>query len=81
MALDGATTSEAYREYVLRILVPNLRTGDIVIFDNLRAHHDPEALGLIHAAGAMTLPLSACCLPPRSESDRKDVVEGQALPS
>lgn len=57
MTLDGATTSEAYREYVRQILVPELRTGDIVIFDNLRPHHDPEALDLIHAAGAMTLPL------------------------
>ena len=57
MTLDGATTSEAYREYVRRILVPNLRTGDIVIFDNLRPHHDSNALDLIHAAGAMTLPL------------------------
>lgn len=59
MTLDGATTSEAYREYVRQMLVPNLRTGDIVIFDNLRAHHDPKALDLIHAAGAMTLPLPA----------------------
>jgi len=59
MTLDGATTSEAYREYVRQILVPQLRTGDIVIFDNLRPHHDAEALDLIHAAGAMTLPLPA----------------------
>lgn len=59
MTLDGATTSEAYREYVRQVLVPTLRTGDIVIFDNLRPHHDPQALDLIHAAGAMTLPLPA----------------------
>lgn len=59
MTLDGATTSEAYREYVRQILVPKLRTGDIVIFDNLRPHHDAKALDLIHAAGAMTLPLPA----------------------
>lgn len=59
MTLDGATTSEAYREYVRQVLVPKLQTGDIVIFDNLRAHHDPQALDLIHAAGAMTLPLPA----------------------
>lgn len=59
MTLDGATTSEAYREYVRQILAPELQTGDIVIFDNLRAHHDSQALDLIHAAGAMTLPLPA----------------------
>ena len=59
MTLDGAMTSEAYREYVRRVLVPTLRAGDIVIFDNLRPHHDQEALALIHAAGAMTMPLPA----------------------
>ena len=59
MTLDGAQTTEAYREYVRQILVPQLRTGDLVIFDNLRAHHDPKALERIHAAGAMTLPLPA----------------------
>ena len=59
MTLDGAQTTEAYREYVRQILVPQLRTGDIVIFDNLRAHHDKQALDLIHAAGAMTLSLPA----------------------
>jgi transposase len=59
MTLDGAQTTEAYREYVRQILVPPLRTGDLVIFDNLAAHHDPEALEMIHAAGAMTLALPA----------------------
>lgn len=59
MALEGGTTKEAYREYVRQILVPQLRRGDIVIFDNLAAHHDQKALDMIHAAGAMTLPLPA----------------------
>lgn len=59
MTIDGATTSEVFREYVRRILAPTLRPGDIVIFDNLSAHKDREALDLIHAAGAMTLPLPA----------------------
>ena len=59
MTIDGATTSEVFREYVRRILVPTLRSGDIVIFDNLSAHKDRESLALIHAAGAMTLPLPA----------------------
>jgi len=59
MALEGGTTKEAYREYVRQILVPQLRRGDIVVFDNLAAHHDQKALDMIHAAGAMTLPLPA----------------------
>ena len=59
MTIDGATTSEVFREYVRRILAPTLRPGDIVIFDNLSAHKDREALALIHARGAMTVPLPA----------------------
>jgi len=59
MAIDGATSAEVFREYVRHVLVPTLRTGDIVIFDNLPAHKDAEAMDLIHAAGAMTLPLPA----------------------
>ena len=57
MTLDGSQTTEAYREYVRHFLVPSLRTGDIVIFDNLGSHHNLETLDMIHAAGAMTLPL------------------------
>jgi transposase len=59
MTLDGGTTKEAYREYVRHVLVPSLQSGDIVIFDNLSAHHDSTALDLIHTAGAMSLPLPA----------------------
>ena len=59
MAIEGATTAEVFREYVRHVLVPSLRSGDIVIFDNLSAHKDARAMDLIHAAGAMTLPLPA----------------------
>ncbi len=59
MAIDGATSAEVFRAYVRHVLVPTLRTGDIVIFDGLSAHKDSEAMDLIHAAGAMTLPLPA----------------------
>ena len=59
MAIDGATSAEVFREYVRQVLVPTLRSGDIVIFDNLSAHKDSDAMNLIHAAGAMTLPLPA----------------------
>ncbi len=59
MAIDGATSAEVFRAYVRHVLVPTLRTGDIVIFDGLSTHKDSEAMDLIHAAGAMTLPLPA----------------------
>lgn len=59
MTIDGATSAEVFREYVRQILVPALRPGDIVIFDNLSAHKDAEAVNLIRAAGATALPLPA----------------------
>jgi transposase len=59
MAIEGATTAEVFREYVRQVLVPSLQPGDLVIFDNLSAHKDARAMDLIHAAGAMTLPLPA----------------------
>lgn len=59
MAIDGATSAEVFREYVRRVLVPTLRTGDIVILDNLSAHKDSASMDLIHSAGAMSLFLPA----------------------
>lgn len=52
MAIDGATTGEVFREYVRHVLLPTLRPGDIVVLDNLSAHKDAEAIGLITGAGA-----------------------------
>jgi transposase len=52
MAIDGATTGEVFRAYVQHILLPTLKPGDIVVMDNLAAHKDAEALGLIRSAGA-----------------------------
>jgi transposase len=59
MAIDGATSAEVFREYVRQVLVPALRPGDVVIFDNLSAHKDAEAAKLIRATGATALPLPA----------------------
>jgi transposase len=59
MAIDGATSAEVFREYVRQVLVPTLRPGDVVIFDNLSAHKDSDAANLIRAAGATALPLPA----------------------
>jgi transposase len=52
LAIEGATTSEIFREYVRQILAPTLRKGDIVILDNLSSHKDSKALALIRAKGA-----------------------------
>ena len=52
MVIEGATDSTIFREYVRRVLAPTLRTGDIVICDNLGAHHDSQAREIIEACGA-----------------------------
>jgi transposase len=59
MAIEGATDSEVFREYVRRILCPVLRPGDIVVMDNLAPHKSEETLALIEQAGAQALFLPA----------------------
>jgi transposase len=41
-----------FETWVQRVLVPNLRQGDIVIMDNLSSHKRPSVQALIEAAGA-----------------------------
>jgi len=55
MAVDGATSSEVWREYVRQVLCPTLRSGDIVIVDNLSAHKDIQSNRLIESCGARLL--------------------------
>lgn len=48
----GGTTKEKFLQYVRETLVPALHPGDIVIMDNLSAHHAPQVVQTIHQAGA-----------------------------
>lgn len=50
--LDGAVNAAAFEVYVEKILIPELRPGDIVIMDNLSSHKQPAVRRLIEAAGA-----------------------------
>jgi transposase len=50
--LDGPINAAAFEVYVEKILVPELRSGDIVIMDNLSSHKQPAVRRLIEAAGA-----------------------------
>lgn len=52
MMLRGAMNTDALLAWVRTALVPNLKPGDIVVWDNLRIHRDPEVLGAITATGA-----------------------------
>lgn len=50
--LDGPINREAFEAYVEQVLLPELRSGDIVIMDNLSSHKGPRVRELIEAAGA-----------------------------
>ena len=57
----GGTTADKFLTYLKETLIPTLRSGDIVVMDNLRTHHMQAVGELLHAAGA-----SALYLPPYS---------------
>ncbi len=50
--LDGPINRLAFETYVERVLVPELRPGDIVIMDNLSSHKGPRVRETIQTAGA-----------------------------
>ena len=50
--LDGPINRAAFEVYVDKVLVPDLRPGDIVVMDNLSSHKGPRVRDLIRAAGA-----------------------------
>ncbi len=50
--LDGPINRNAFETYVHKVLVPDLRPGDVVIMDNLSSHKGPRVRELIEAAGA-----------------------------
>jgi transposase len=57
MRFDGGMTSDRFTGYVRHVLAPSLRPGQVVIADNLRAHHAEGARAAIEACGARFLPL------------------------
>ena len=59
MAVEGATDTEVFRAYVERVLCPTVRTGDLVVMDNLSPHKNQFTLSLLKQAGAQVLFLPA----------------------
>jgi transposase len=57
MAFTGATTAADFEAYVEQILAPELRPGDVVVFDNLSAHTGPAVVEAIERIGARVLRL------------------------
>lgn len=53
--LSGPINRIAFETYVARVLIPDLREGDIVVMDNLSSHKGPKVREMIEAAGATLL--------------------------
>jgi len=52
MVLDGRINGDRFEAYVARALVPELRSGDIVIMDNLSSHLRAAVHERIEATGS-----------------------------
>jgi transposase len=59
LMLEGAIDGEVLELYAERFLVPELRPGDIVLWDNVPTHKNSHVIALIEAAGARVQPLPA----------------------
>ncbi len=59
LAVEGATTARVFETYVEKVLVPSLRTGQIVVMDNLGAHRPKRIRELIEQQGCELLYLPA----------------------
>jgi transposase len=57
LAFRGATNTDIFESYVEDVLVPELKPGDVVIWDNLKPHKSEEAIEAVEAVGARVEPL------------------------
>src|SRR5262249_18221077 len=57
LAFPGATNAGVFETYVEEVLAPELKPGDVVVWDNLKPHESEEATEAAEAAGALVVPL------------------------
>jgi transposase len=57
--VDGAVNGDVFEAFVEQVLVPELRSGDVVIMDNLSSHKRRRVRDRIEAAGARLVFLPA----------------------
>ena len=53
--VDGPVNADVFEAFVAQVLVPQLRSGDLVVMDNLSSHKRATTRQLIEAAGAQLL--------------------------
>jgi transposase len=53
----GATDNVAFETYVTEVLAPELRPGDVVVWDHLQAHEQAVVVQAVEAVGATVQPL------------------------
>ena len=56
-SVDAATDTDIFQVFVEQILRPGLRSGDVVIWDNLPAHKNVDLQPVLQSVGATLLPL------------------------
>ncbi len=57
LQLPGALDRPAFETFVAEALVPTVRPGQVIVWDNLNVHKSAHARQLIEAAGGRVLPL------------------------
>jgi transposase len=57
VTIDAATDGPVFRSFVTDALVPALRRGDVVVWDNLSPHKAAGVAEAVEAAGASLMPL------------------------
>jgi transposase len=55
LVIDGPINGESFAAYVEQMLIPTLKTGDIVVLDNLGSHKAAGVRPMIRAVGARVL--------------------------
>jgi len=55
MAVVGATTKAVFESYMQRVLAPSLKSGQIVVLDNLAAHKNERVTELVQEQGCELL--------------------------
>jgi transposase len=69
--IDGPINRLAFETYVEKVLVPELRKGDVVIMDNLPSHKGPKTRELVEAAAqasSPSRPIAPTSIPSRTPS-------------